>query len=100
MFIARERSDWEEGFSFIRSIVKEVGRGDGPWRAMANRDLSRSFAGLDGEDVFHSIVNIVESEICGDAQFVKEILEHEDHVVGEGMKEDGACFASGDGWFP
>ncbi len=85
---------------FIKSIVKGVGSRDGPWRAVADHNLSWSFAGFDGEDIFHSIANIVESEICRGEQFVEEIPEHEDHVVGEGMEEDGACFPGGDRWFP
>ncbi len=66
---------------------------------MANCDMSWSSAGFNGEDVFHSIANIVESEICWGEQFFEEILEHEDHVMGEGIEEDGACFPGGDGWF-
>ncbi len=31
---------------------------------------------------------------------MEEIFEHMDHVGGEGMKEDSACFRGGDGWFP
>ncbi len=67
---------------------------------MADRGLSWSFAGFDGEDVFHPIANIFEGEICWGERIFEEILEHEDHVMGEGMEEDGACFSGGDGWFP
>ncbi len=85
---------------FVGSIVKGFGSGDGLWRAMANRNLLRPSAGFDGEDILHSIVNAVKSEICWSEQFFQEVLEHEDHVMGEGMEEDGACFPGGDGWFP
>ncbi len=70
------------------------------WRALADCDQSRSFARSNGEVVFHPIANIVEGEICWGEQIVVEILEHEDHVMGKGMEEDGECFRGGDGWFP
>ncbi len=31
---------------------------------------------------------------------VNDMLRSFDHVVGEGVEEDGACLCCGDGWFP
>ncbi len=52
------------------------------------------------EDVFHSITNIVEGEVRWGKQFVEEISEHLDHVMGGGIEEDSASFQGGDGWLP
>ncbi len=77
-----------------------VRAGDRPWRAMADRNLSRSLAGFNGDDIFHAIVNIVKNEICWGERVVQEVVEHKDHVMGKRIEEDGACFHGGDGWFP
>ncbi len=56
--------------------------------------------GVQWRGCFPSHANIFKGEICWGEQIVKGILEHEDHVMGEGMEEDGACFRGSDGWFP
>ncbi len=73
---------------------------DQMWGAVAYCGMPWSFTRFDSKDVFHSIANIVESEIHWGERFFKEISECKDHVMGEGIEEAGACYHGGDGWFP
>ncbi len=60
----------------------------------------RSFARFNVKDMFHPVGDVIEVEIKRVDICREEVGEYNDHVVWEGVEEDGAGFHGGNGWFP
>ncbi len=73
---------------------------EGDWWATGCHGTMWSVKLLVGEYGFHSIGYVGTGEVWWCEHYRKGGCKLVDHVLGEGVKEDGACFHVGDDGFP
>ncbi len=90
----------KEGFPLVAAEIERVRTKERAWRAIVCHGTMWPFMLLVGADGVPSVGYVAKGEVWLCKQYGEGGSELLDHMLGEGVEEDGACFHVGDDGFP